>query len=78
VETVLKSVAASNPAKGTFFTLSCQASGATLSLRLNGATKVTASDGSLLSGSPGLFIGYKTGTGAGASHRADNFSASTQ
>ena len=78
VETLLKSVGASNPAKGAFFALSCQASGSTLSLQLNGATKVTVSDGTLLSGSPGLFIGYKSGTGTSASHRVDNFSASVQ
>jgi len=78
VETILKSVAASNPSKGDFFALSCQATGSTLSLSLDSVTKVTASDATFASGSPGLMIGYQKGSGNAASHRADNFNASVQ
>ena len=77
VETVLKSVAVANPAKGARFTLSCQVSGATLTLRLDGATKATATDAiPLAPGSAGFAMGGSTG--GAASHRADNFSAAVQ
>ena len=41
VETVLKSASVTNPAPGARFTLSCQATGGSLTLRLDGVTKAT-------------------------------------
>lgn len=81
VETILKSVAVGNPAQGSQFTLSCQASlagagGSTLTLKLDGATKATTTDASLVTGSVGFAMGGNPG--GGASHRADNFSATVQ
>jgi hypothetical protein len=78
VETVLKSVAVSNPALNRFFTLSCRASAGTIVLKLNGATKASVADGALASGSVGLALGYGTSSGGALSHRADDFSATVR
>jgi hypothetical protein len=77
VETVLKSAGVTNPAQGSRFTLSCQASWGTLTLRLDGVTKATVADpASAVSGSVGFAMG---GSAGGAiSHRADDFSAIVQ
>ncbi len=76
VESVLRSVAISNPAKGVPFTLTTTISGNTFSMGV-GATKVspvnTATD--LTPGS----VGMRIDAGAGAtSHAADNFTATVQ
>jgi hypothetical protein len=74
VETVLKSVAVANPAQGARFTLSCQVAGGSLTLMLDGATKVTVVDpAAIIEGSVGFAMGGSPG--GGASHRADDFSA---
>ena len=77
VETVLKSASVTNPAQGSRFTLSCQATGGSLTLRLDGVTKATVADpAATVSGSVGFAMG---GTlGGGISHRADDFSAIVQ
>ena len=72
-ETVLKQVAVPNPAKGAFFNLSCQASGSTLTLKLD-TTTLTATDATIASGTAGLFVNSTKA----AAHRADSFSASVQ
>ena len=77
VETVLKSAAVGNPAQGSRFTLSCQASGGSLTLKLDGVTKATVADpAATVSGSVGFAMGGTSG--AGASHHADDFSAVVQ
>jgi hypothetical protein len=72
-ETILKSVGIGNPALNAFSTLSCQASGSTLTLRLDGVAKLSTSSGTFSTGSAGYAISTK-----GGSHRADNFSAIVQ
>jgi len=77
VETVLKSAGVTNPAQGARFTLSCQATGGSLTLRLDGVTKATVADpAATVSGSVGFAMGGTSGVGA--SHRADDFSAIVQ
>ena len=76
VETVLKSANVTNP-KGARFTLSCQATGGSLTLRLDGVTKATVADpAATVSGSVGFAMGGSSG--GGISHRADDFSAIVQ
>ena len=74
VETVLRSVPLANPAPKVFRTLSCQASGGTLTLQVNGVSKVSATDGTFSTGS----VGYAISTQSATSHRVDNFSAIVQ
>ena len=77
VETALKTVALANPAQGSRFTLSCQASGGLLTLLLDGVTKVTVADpAATVSGSVGFAMGGSSG--GAVSHRADDFSAIVQ
>jgi hypothetical protein len=77
VETILKSAAVSNPAQGSRFTLSCQASAGTLTLQLDGVSKVTVADpAATVSGSVGFAMGGSSG--GAISHRADDFSAIVQ
>ena len=77
VETVLKSATVANPVQGSRFTLSCQATGGTLTLRLDGVTKATVADpAATVSGSVGFAMGGSSG--GGISHRADDFSAIVQ
>jgi hypothetical protein len=73
-ETVLKSVGIGNPAPNAFSTLSCQASGTTLTLRLDGVTKLSTSHGLFTTGS----VGYTISTQKGSSHRTDRFTATAQ
>jgi hypothetical protein len=73
VETVLKSAGIGNPVPNVFSTLSCEASGSTLTLRIDGVTKLSTSDGTFNTGSAGYAISTKA-----ASHRADSFSATIQ
>jgi hypothetical protein len=47
-------------------------------LDLNGMPKVIAGDSTFSTGSVGLFLGVAAGSGAAASHRADDFSAVVQ
>jgi len=77
VETVLKSAGVTNPAQGARFTLSCQATGGSLTLKLDGVTKATVADpAATVSGSVGFAMGGSSG--GAVSHRADNFSAIVQ
>ena len=77
VETVLKSATVANPVQGSRFTLSCQATGGALTLRLDGVTKATVADpAATVSGSVGFAMGGSSG--GGISHRADDFSAIVQ
>lgn len=77
VETVLKSATVTNPAQGSRFTLTCQATAGSLTLRLNGVTKATVADPApTASGSVGFAMGGSSG--GGVSHRADDFSAIVQ
>jgi hypothetical protein len=73
-ETVLKSVGIGNPAPNALFKLSCQASGSTLTLLIDGVTKTWVSNGIFTTGS----TGYTISTQKGSSHRAENFSATAQ
>ena len=73
-ETVLKSVGFANPALNTFSKLSCEASGTTLTLRIDGVTKLWTSNSIFTTGS----TGYTISTLKGSSHRAENFSATAQ
>ena len=72
-ETVLKSVGIGNPALNASSTVSCQASGSTLTLRVDGVT-LSMTDGTFSTGS----AGYAISTKQGGSHRADNFTANVQ
>jgi hypothetical protein len=63
-----------NPAVNAFSALSCQASGNTLSLALDGISKLSAVDASFTTGSVGFSIVSK----GSASHRADDFSATVR
>jgi hypothetical protein len=76
VETVLKSVRVQNPAGP--FTLSCQASGSTLTVRLNGVTRASVSNAPLGTGTVGLMLGSPAGMGGATAHRADAFSATVK
>jgi Gametolysin peptidase M11 len=73
-ETVLKSVGIANPAPNAFFKLSCQASGSTLTLLVDGVAKTSTSNGTFTTGGTGYTISTRTGS----SHRAENFTATTQ
>ena len=73
VETTLKSVGIGNPALNAFSKLSCQVSGSTLTLRIDGVTKLSKADSSFSTGSAGYMISTKS-----AAHRVDNFSAIVQ
>ena len=78
-ETVLKSAAIANPPVGQLFRLGCQVQGTTLTLVLNGITKLTAQDSTFSTGTLGMTLGYPPSTtGSASSHRADNFSAAVQ
>ena len=62
VETVLKSASVTNPVQGSRFTLSCQATGGSLTLRLDGVTKATVADpAATVSGSVGFAMGGSSG-----------------
>ena len=74
VETVLKAVGIGNPAANAFFTLACQANGSALTLLVDGVPKLSTSHSAFTSGSAGYTISTKTGT----SHRAENFTVTTQ
>jgi hypothetical protein len=77
VETVLKSASVTNPTQGSRFTLSCQATGGSLTLRLDGVIKATVADpAATVTGSVGFAMGGISG--GGISHRADDFSAIVQ
>jgi hypothetical protein len=77
VETVLKSASVTNPTQGSRFTLSCQATGGSLTLRLDGVIKATVADpAATVTGSVGFAMGGSSG--GGISHRADDFSAIVQ
>jgi hypothetical protein len=73
-ETVLKSVGIANPAPNALFKLSCQASGSTLTLLIDGVTKTWVSNGTFTTGS----TGYTISTQKGSSHRAESFTATAQ
>ena len=73
VQTVLKSVGVANPTLNALSTLSCEASGSTLTLKLDGVAKATTTDATFSTGNAGFAISSKAGT-----HRADNFSAIVQ
>jgi hypothetical protein len=73
-ETVLKSAGIANPVLNAFSTLSCQANGNTLTLRVDGVTKLSMTDGTFTSGN----AGYTISTQKVGSHRADNFNAFVQ
>ena len=71
VETVLKSAGIGNPTRDFLSKLSCTASGTTLTLRIDGVTKVTVIDSAFASGN----TGFAMSTAKVGSHRIDNFSA---
>ena len=76
VEKVLRQVSLANPVAGAMFTLSCQASGTSLTLQLDGVSKATAADSTFAAGSVGFVMGGAAG--GGVSHRADSFTATVQ
>src|SRR5262245_63746955 len=63
-ETIPKSVAIANPKKNAPFALSCQVSGTTLALKIDGVVKASVVDTALPSGGVGLAISSTAGTGA--------------
>jgi len=73
-ETVLMSVGIGNPERNLFSKLSCQASGTTLTLRLDGVTKLSTSDGTFSTGN----VGFAISTYRATTHRVDNFSATAE
>jgi hypothetical protein len=76
VEKVLKTVHVPPPTKGRFFGLGCSAEGSVLTLTLDGAVKLTASDSMFSSGGVGFMIGYMTSQSRPASSNlADDFVA---
>lgn len=76
VETILGSVRVANPRTRVPFSLGCQVEGTTLTLTLNGASKLTVSDSTFAAGSVGISLGYRAGSGGStASHWADDFVA---
>jgi glucose/arabinose dehydrogenase len=75
VETVLASQTLPNPVTGTFFRLEAQAQGTTLTLKLDGVTKLSVVDPAFAVGSIGLGLGSMSAT-IGQTHRADDFTAS--
>jgi hypothetical protein len=75
VEKILASASVPKPTVNSFFHLAGRATGTTLTLELNGAQKLSATDPTFASGSPGILLGAGTGT---SSQRADNFSATVQ
>ena len=74
-ETVLKSVALSNPVSNTFFRLEGDADDTTLTLKLDGATKLIVTDSTFTIGSVGIGLGSMSLTTA-QTVRADDFAAS--
>ena len=74
VETVLKSLGIGNPAVNAFFKLSCQASGTTLTLGVDGVTKLSTTNATFTTGS----TGYTISTLKGTSHRTATFTATAQ
>ena len=72
-ETMLKSAGIANPPANALFTLSCGANGTSLTLGINGVTKLTVLDGTFTTGSVGFLISTKAG-----SHRADDFNATAE
>jgi hypothetical protein len=73
VETVLRAASVWNPVMNVSWTVVCQASGSTLSLKVDGRTLISATDASWSTGSVGFLMSSRT-----ASHRGDNFSATVQ
>jgi len=73
-ETMLKSAGIANPPANALFTLTCEASGTSLTLGINGLSKLSVIDGTFSTGSVGFLISTK----AGSSHRADDFSATAE
>jgi PKD repeat protein len=67
VETVLAATSVPNPPQNSVFRLECVANGANIELFQNGVSRLTATDATFTTGSPGLIVI----TGA-ASHRIDN------
>ena len=57
-ETVLKSVTVASPVAGQFFILGCQAQGTSLTLTLNGATKVSVTNAIASTGKVGMAVSY--------------------
>jgi hypothetical protein len=76
IETVLGSVGVANPAKGVSFKLGCLVQGSTLTLTLNGASKLVVSDPTFGTGSSGLSMSYRgTNTAPATLSWADDFTA---
>ena len=78
-ETVLKSVALSNPVSNTFFRLEGQASGTTpttLTLKLDGVLKLSVVDSTFSAGNVGIGLGSMSLTSA-QTVRAKDFAASS-
>lgn len=73
-ETVLQSVGIGNPEGNALSKLSCQASGTTLTLRIDGVQKLSTSDGTFSTGN----VGFAISTQKAGSHRVDNFSATAE
>ena len=73
-ETVLKSVGIGNPRPMPSPSSRARRAGRTLTLRIDGVTKLSTSNGIFTTGS----TGYTISTLKGSSHRAENFSATAQ
>ena len=61
-ETVLKSLALSNPVSNTFFRLEGEANGATLTLKLDGVMKLSVVDSTFSAGNVGIGLGSLSST----------------
>ena len=74
-ETVLKSLALSNPVSNTFFRMGGGANGSTLTLKLDGVLKLSVVDSTYSAGNIGIGLGSLSST-SGQTIRANDFAAS--
>ncbi len=73
-ETILANVTENNPPLNVFFNIKGSVTGTTLTLEIDGAVVLTATDAAFSSGN----VGIDMGSNATLSYRADNFSATVQ
>ncbi len=73
-ETILANVTENNPTENVFFNIKGSVTGTTLTLEIDGAVVLTATDATFSSGN----VGIDLGSSSTLSYRADNFSATVQ
>jgi hypothetical protein len=75
-EKILASATLAKPAVDSFFVLSARADSSTITLDVDGARKLTVTDGTFATGRPGILL--STGSATATAARADDFSAQVQ